>query len=267
MVLTYFTINDKIVQESLVALTQVSSPERKLESPVVVGGIAIQLHTQDLGILRPTSDVDLLFFPQMESYQAFAQGVGGQLQDVLRKHYQVQLKRSRGRPLFEVKVMNGQGNRAREQFFIHFDQVSPEKTERTLHISEREAQHAHELEYQNRILLVKKIEDIIPYKIKRARKTIKNPTIDVSPLERSLYDEAERGNWAVLAQAPVRTWMGHITQRQYECDSEGRKCADPKYILSKDLFDLSLLAQTIEGNPASFNVAYYLMAKKQLDDI
>jgi hypothetical protein len=266
MALLYFTIQDKIVKNALDSIYCPKYQSRR-ETPIVVGGIAIQLHCPEMpDALRPTSDIDLLYLPEINNYLHFSQGPANEISACLRaKGYQVQLKKSRNLPLYEVKVMNGQGNKAKEMFFIHFDKVSPEIEKRTGCISEREAENAIEMQTDNGYALVKRIEDIVPYKIRRINRIL-NKNEEGSPLEKSMADLADQGKWSELANTSLEPWLTHLIDAQNTLE-HGKKILPPSYVLSKDLFDICLLARKIEGNPEKFNRAYYAIAKQEVESM
>jgi hypothetical protein len=268
MVLLYFTTSDDIVKGALLSVFK-GQPEDKMKNPVIVGGVAIQLHCQDIHeALRSTSDMDLMYIPQIQNFQAFSNGIGKSIQsNLIEQGYQVQLKKIKDRPNYEVKIMNGQGNKAKELFFIHFDMPSPKSSAKTLYITEREVEHAIALDIgsANYPILVKRIEDILPHKLKRVNKIIS--TLDtVSSLEKVLFNLADQGNWKDVANAPMGQWLNYILEKQNQLDVNQRQL--PKsYTLNKDLYDICLLARKIEGTPGIFNKAYYEQAKQEVNSI
>lgn len=264
MAMLYFTINDTITTKTLESISSVTTAHKN-ESPIIVGGMAVQFHCKDSpDFLRPTSDVDIMYTPQIPNYNSFNTGIGGTLMSFLKNSgYQVQLKKVKDRTLYEVKIMNGQGAKAKELFFIHFDQISPDKISNAPHIIDRETANALEEEYIGKKLYIQRIEDIIPHKIKRIRKNMKI-TNDSSSLEKSLYEAAESGIWNNLANVPFQSWANLITEEQNSLSKENSP-RRVKYVINKDLYDVCLLAHKIESNPSVFNKAYFLQSKSELD--
>lgn len=263
MVLLYFTVLEKIVRESLAAVSAVSTTDSKA-SPVVAGGMAIHIHCSDYpDILRPTSDLDAAYLPGVESYANFGSGVGGQLQrELLNKGYQVQLKRGRGK--YEVKIMNGQGAQAKELFFIHFGNLPFEIRKRQYSTFEREAAHALNVNTgtDEKPLYVMRIEDIIPRKMKRLAKNLAPPSV-VDPMHHSLYQQAEKGEWDALTRISLSEWNDNLTRMQLGFPSD-QKNLPQNYVVNKDLYDLCVLARKIEGDPACFNRAYFITAMSEV---
>lgn len=266
MVLLYFTSLEQVVKNSLLAVAAVSEEESK-KSPIVVGGIAVQVHCgHEREQLRPTSDLDILYLPQITEYQDFCRGIGGELRRrLLPDGYQVQLKKSRSN--FEVKVMNGQGSKARELFFIHFDNLSPPLYARTKAISEREAENALRMPIPGTEteVYVKRMEDILPHKVRRLRKKLREAE-EQNPLLEMLCSYAERNEWGQLANLSFKEWLEGITQMQNSFPPT-QKVHPPLYSFNKDLYDVCLLARKIEGDPSQFNRAYYLQAKGEIEEL
>jgi hypothetical protein len=272
MVLSYFTVQDTIVQNAIKTLSQVDCKD-KSNSPILVGGIAVQLHSLDVpsstNLLRPTCDLDLLYMPDIDSYVDFERGIGGCFSKILKKEgYQIQLKKIKNRPQYEVKIMNGQGLKAKELFFIHFDKLGYELNAKTRFVSERESTNALEHEYNGGYILLKRMEDIIPHKIKRVRKGIVGG-FNVSPLEKALHKTAEQGDWASLANHTnlLSAWLDNILIQQNNLLLSDNHTPPREYTITKDLYDICLLARKIEGTHGAFNKAYYLNSKFEVDSI
>lgn len=267
MALVYFTIEDKIVKSSLVALSKSSRKSNSLVSPILTGGIALQIYCKDFNeFLRPTSDIDLIYVPRIMDFDEFSEGIGQKIQkNILKQGFQVQLKKIRNRFNYQVKVMDGQGKKAKGLFFIHFDQLSPELYKKTGFITLEEAKNSNSIQYEGHPLHIKKIEDMIPHKLKRLKKSIHYTGFD-SPLEESLFHNAENLEWGELAKIPLDNWLNNIIVMQNELTASVEPRSH-KYTINKDLYDLCLLSRYIEGNSGSFNKAYFLKSKKIIDSI
>ncbi len=265
MVLIYFNALEKIVKDSFTAVKDCTT-DSATTSPIIVGGMAIQVHCyQDQDLLRSTSDLDLLYLPRIESFQQFQDGEGGKILRAIRKSgYQVQLKKSRAN--YEVKVMDGQGNKAKQLFFIHFDCLSDELFAKTGYISQREVENAifHEQgEFAG--LYVKRLEDILPHKVKRVRGKIQAGA-QSNPLFGTLYQQAERMLWKNLAPLATKEWCNQIADMQNSFPSD-EKSHSPVYDVNKDLYDICLLARKIESSPGMFNRSYYLNSVREINSI
>ena len=177
--------------------------------------------------------------------------------------YQVQLKGSPTRNMYEIKVMNGQQNKAKELFFIHFGNqpYSAEEPDRQK-IFHREAANAVNVykDSENSPLYVVRIEDIIPRKIMRIHSHLdKSP----DPLHHSMYAQAESGDWEHLAQVSLDGWCEQLTIMQNGF-LPTQKTPPKDYVVNKDLYDICRLARAIESHPEKFNKSYYLNAKAEV---
>jgi len=263
MVLVHFTILEDVVRNSMDALSDISTQD-KSTSPIIVGGMAVQLHCPERKeLLRPTGDIDLLYLPRISDYQEFARGLGGEMQNALRaRGYQVQLKRTRSS--YEVKIMKGQQAKAQELFFVHFECL-PQGQQDNL-IDKREAENSVELGEREKSIYVIRIEDIIPRKIRRIRRVLEEQGEKADPLHRSLYKLADSGDWGKLAQYTLEDWCTAITTMQAGF-SISQKVPPRDYVINKDLYDLCLLARKVDGQPHLFNRSYYSVARSQIDAI
>lgn len=260
MVLQYFTLENKIVKDSLEAILN----SKKNEKLVIVGGMAVQFYCNDPRLRRPTSDVDILLKPNM-SFEEFINGFGKKIQEyIIRKKYQCQLKRARSAN--EVKIMDGQHNKAKQLFFIHFTRYSDEFLQKYDSISERELTHANELTIPDLDLrvYVKRIEDIIPHKLNRLKKYIE---LLEDPLKKTLVYSAEESDWDALAKfkGNLYKWNEEITLLQSKLEKEPQdRLTQACYIVNKDLYDIIILSIRIVLDKENFNFEYYISAKEEI---
>ncbi|MEK6839314.1 MAG: hypothetical protein AABX72_00055 [Nanoarchaeota archaeon] len=273
MVKVYFDAYEPIVQKTLeyVAELSASAPVAE-ERPVVVGGMAIQLYAfNQRPLLRPTSDVDILDVKN-RAYEIFSQGIGVEAARYFKKSgYQVQPKRARDEN--ELKIMKGQNAHAEELFFAHFTRYTPEMLELTGHVSIREAKNAREMSLpynSSKTVKVKLIEDMIPYKIRRVRRSLEALTKSgeaEEPLHQALLQSADNAEWESLIGINLPQWCENLTLMQADLQKEvnGSVTKKTKYKLNKDLYDLCLLSEVILNNPSLFNRAYYLSAKREVE--
>ena len=260
MVLLYFTLKDKIVKEAMGSLSPAG--KNRDECPVVVGGMAVQLHCQDMiDRVRPTSDTDVIYIPEINSYSDFSSGIGGEIAEHIKSHgYQVALKKVKHRPNCEVKIMDGQGNKAKERFFIHFDGV-PTNKPKSCNINKRQVENASEIGYSGSSVYVLRPEDILASKLKRLKRKMIDAG-DVSGLEQALFNTADSARWSELAKTPLEPWLDHIIDVQNSFPPE-QVTLPTRYVIDKDFYDICLLARKIEGTDGMFNKAYFANARNQ----
>jgi len=261
MVIQYFNINDIIIKDSIKAIATATSDNR-LISPLIVGGIAIQLHCRNQeNLFRSTSDIDLSYIPDIPDYSAFNQGLGTVIKNSLMvSKYQVQLQKVKNRAHYVVRIMNGQGNKAKELFFIHIDKTQTSQGTNANPIKLREIINSTEIHYEGNRIYVPRIEDIIPLKLKRIQTNIAKQS---SAIERALYSMAENGNWSQLSNISLTYWRDTILQSQNTITATKNELYR-NYHINKDLYDLCLLAQIIESSPHNFNQSYYLKSKSEI---
>jgi hypothetical protein len=258
MVLRFFTIDDVIYKNSINVVSSVTT-DSPYDSPVVVGGTAVQMYASKLNVselYRPTCDIDLHYLPSVSSWQEFSLGIGGQMEKLVKsKGYQCQLKK--GRNLYEVKIMNGQNNNAKELFFIHFDQDIGVTSD----VNKMQSENSDIFEFENKQLYIERVEDLLVRKIRRIGLNIKQ--ISASPVEGTIYLQAERGDWKSLSKYPSVDWVDNLTTMQNDFPDD-LHLPPKRYSVNKDLFDICLMSRYIEGFPGSYNKSYFLELKSIL---
>ena len=240
--------------------------------PVVVGGIAVQLYSEDSPeLLRETTDWDLIYPLRFDLFSDFEKKVIRSLRpDLTRIGYQTQGQRA-GKN-WAVKVMKGQGRKAQEVFFVNFDYPIPRLEEKEAKIIEREIKNSVLFEVDGEQIFVKSLEDLIPRKIRRIDDRLGSLEPEQEGFLRSLLIEAERENWRELAKVPLLEW-GSIIQtyqerlRQASERGEDLRSKPSAYIASKDLYDICLLSRAIESGKHPFNRTYYSSVKKEIEDL
>ena len=264
MGLIYFNVLEDIVQRTIASVGTVQRGLSSSQQPLVVGGMATQLHALAYPqLLRPTLDLDLTNCEDYSDFRDFSSKLGDPLLKEIRKRgYQAQIKN--GRLGYEIKVMNGQGDQAKELFFIHLDALpQPYREQEKIETRER-LRNAIILEVQGVPVYVTRMEDIIPRKLKRLREKKKEMT-DGDELLESLHSYAEQGRWDTLSTIPLEEWATRITESQNDFTRNKVTRPPARYVVSKDCFDICLLSRVIEANPAKFNKAYYLAVKQKLE--
>src|SRR3989339_1390951 len=261
MLFQYFNINDKIVEKSISSLAKVTDiPEN---SPIIVGGMAIQMHcSSDKEYLRSTSDIDLVYKPEINSYNDFSNGIGGKIKEQLDEtEFQSQLKKIKHRDKYVIKIMNGQGNNAKELFHMHIDKSPFTKNENIAKLDQLLMNTAVKYAVDNNYVFLPRPELIIARKLNRLKRKLNSSE---STLEKSIYNNAEHGKWGNVAKIPLHPWLDLIITQQNKITNE----KDKKYYnyhINKDLYDLCLLSHQIEGKPGFLNKAFYLQAKNEID--
>ncbi|MBS3162697.1 hypothetical protein J4467_02125 [Candidatus Woesearchaeota archaeon] len=267
MVLTYFGILDDIVQVSLKAVSGLdkNNLERR---PVIIGGMALQAYVQETlrkpELLRPTSDIDVMTIEPFRDFRDFDERVGEDLVSRIRKlGYQAQPSRIKHRNSYQIKVMRGQGNKARELFFINFDYPSdnvlsdPDFNEKR----RREIANANITRVGDIEVMTVRIEDILSDKKDRIQRAISHLPEDHEIYLRALSDIFQEGRWEELRGVPLEKWNDRILKWQNRFDDAGQIKKPWDYILNKDLYDVCLLMQVINREPRKFNRSYYLGIK------
>jgi hypothetical protein len=271
MAKNYFRITDGIVRSCLTTLPNLAEEDCH-KYPVVVGGIAVQLYSEDSPeLLRETTDLDLIYPLRFGSFSDFERKVIRSLRpDLARIGYQTQGQRA-GKN-WAVKVMKGQGRKAQEIFFVNFDYPIPRLEEKEARIIEREINNSVLFEVDGEQIFVKSLEDLIPRKIRRIDDRLRSLEPEQEGFLRSLLIEAERENWRELAKVPLLEW-GSIIQtyqerlRQASERGEDLRSKPSAYIASKDLYDICLLSMAIESGKHPFNRTYYSSVKKEIEDL
>jgi len=250
----YFGINDEILRDSLDSLSVF-----KEDRPLVVGGLAIQIHGKERErILRKTSDADLL--SENESFENFCEGTYKKIYSSLKeKGYQVYSKRGRGNNA--VKVVKNMNKPGQETFLLHWTLFPGEQYENFSDYIQRQKQFAEEVSYsgERESVLVASLEEILPLKIRRTF-THGNKREDlVGPLYESLVSNAKRGNWGTLASLPLTDLGRGLIRLQKRLKEKGPYTKERffTYKLSKDVYDLCLSARLIADSSIDFDKYRY----------
>ena len=250
----YFGINDKIVRDCLDSLHIVS------EKPVVVGGLAIQLHGSEREkILRKTSDVDLLVLSDL-SFDDFRQGAFQEVYPFIKRQgYHLVPKRGRGN--HAAKVTKNMNKKDQQIFLMHWTKFNPKYYDAFMDYIKKQINFSKDIEYNSQNLPVKtaSLEEILPLKIRRATIYGTDREELVGPIYSSLIENAKKGNWGTLASVPL-TEMGKgllRMQRKLEEKEPYTRERFSTYKLSKDIYDLCLASRLISDDMGSFEKDRY----------
>lgn len=252
----YFGINDKIVQDCLSSLDSLGKIK-----PLVVGGLAIQLHASEREkILRKTADVDLLALNN-EDFEHFKKNIYPIIHKDLRKRgYSPQMKRGRGNNA--ANVYKNPNKESQQKFLMHWTHFGPEQYKDFFDYVKRQLAFSQDVIYNSSKNSVRtaSLEEILPLKIRRAiiyggesKESL------VGPLYTSYIDNAKKGNWGVLASVPLGSLGEGLLRMQEQLEKKGPYIRERfgTYKLSKDIYDLCLASRVISDNPNSFDKSRY----------
>ena len=254
MIERYFKLDGPIVRDSVTALMFTEG------SPVVVGGLAIQIHAREMrSFWRNTPDLDLILPGNIE-YENFVSTVApGPTKFLKREGYQVQTKR--GRNNNTLKVMRNQNKPDAEEFLVHFTHFSPRVWENFQDYVERQIEFSKQMYFsssQDQVQTVA-LEEIIPLKLQRSIRYGTNRLDLVGPVYPTLIEHAKRGNWGHLAGMPIKDWRLTINKLQEESGKANplKLEREQTYKLSKDIYDLCLAARVISDSISTFDKDRY----------
>jgi len=268
MVERYFKLSDLPLKDSLTSLLFVGdSGNPNGVTPIVVGGVAIQIHAESYrALLRRTPDLDLLL-PDNIEYEEFIQKVTPRPMEFLKSEgYQVQTKR--GRLNNTLKVMRNQNKPNAEELLVHFMQFSPNVWNDFKDYVANQIKFSRQMTYSATGEKVQTValEELIPLKLQRTIKYGSNRSDLVGPVYSSLIMHAIRGNWGHLAGMPIGDWKETIHKMQSEAgiDDPLKLERVSTYKLSKDIYDLCLAARVINDSLSTFDKDRYEQNVKRI---
>lgn len=249
----YFKLEDPIVQASLESISHCGD-----EAPILVGGLAVQLHAEGRpAFSRGTPDADLLAFAP-QSYEAFAQHTAPQLTAFFKSRgYAIQPKR--GRLNNTLKVLEHQNKPNQKLFLMHWTQFSPEVYSDFQDYVAQQISFAKSftLRASGSVIRAVALEELLPLKVQRCRRYGTQRESVVGPLYSTLIENAEHGNWGTLAQLPLLDWKRGIEDMQERVMASGDANEIATYKLSKDLYDIGCAARVISDSITSFDKDRY----------
>lgn len=250
---TSFDLEDKIVLDSLASLSAVKDYE-----PVVVGGLAVQIHCRKKPeYLRDTPDLDILP-PENYHYEHFMMEVYPRVSEFLKDSgYQVQPKRGRGNHC--VKVMDGQNKPDSKTFFMHWTHFGSEVYDGFRDYVKKQISHSKTEKLGNLAKVrVAALEEVLPLKVRRAIRFGRDKLDVVGPLYDLLTTDAESGEWQNLASISLSKWKLKIEDMQRRLGKgltcEGKEIAET-YKLNKDLYDICLCSRVF--NEGLYGLDYF----------
>ena len=253
MTKTFFELHDDIVGNTLDSLDTLGEAK-----PIVVGGLAIQLHASHMsGLLRTTPDVDLLIHENVH-FDDFLTDIYPEPSRFLKDiDYQVQPKRGRGNN--SLKVMSGQNKKGSEHFLMHWTVFSPFLYEKMLDYIDRQIEFSENVKYSElrKDVKVASLEEIVPLKIQRSiRFGSGDMEAFVGPVYSSLIESARKARCGFLSSMPLQEWKEVIERMQdnirIKVGYNDSNLMGP-YKLTKDIFDLCLAARVISESPSKFD--------------
>lgn len=204
-----YTLKDKIVQDSLVKISQLNSVSQDALY-IVVGGIAIQSYAQYPELYRPTNDIDILVTKNIVPSD-FKTGVGKEISDYLTNQgYQNKQKKIH----YGYEIIASEKN---SELFIHLSKFSDVYLDRNRNWKYREFSNAKEIspaELGGCPLLVHRIEDIIANKSKRLRSL---ETIGfVNDVDLSEWQSLQNEEFESLGSANLRSKLKMIEEKEID---------------------------------------------------
>lgn len=250
----YFGINDEIVMDCLDSLYSFED-----HRPIVVGGLAIQIHGAEREkILRKTSDADLL--GSNETFEDFREGTFMEIYPFLRKKgYCVNPKRGRGNNAAQmIKNMNKSNQ---ESFLVHWTLFPRSGYDDFKDYIQKQKEFAKEIVYSKdrRPTLVASLEEILPLKIRRSITHGSKRADLVGPLYEILITNAKKSNWGTLANIPLTDLGSGLSSMQKRLKEDGPYIKErfSTYKLTKDIYDLCLSARLIADSSQDFDKDRY----------
>jgi hypothetical protein len=249
-----YTVCNKAVEDSLIATKRYRDRYRTMK-PVVSGGIADQLYTHPYypELMRPTHDLDLIVYPRL-SAETFRNDFGKNLADLL-PYYNPEI--SVLRHVFEVKI-----NENEDHFFIHSYKWTENGWNRQKKNIERQIANASPINIPNtkHAVYVVRPEDIIAGKLSRLDRVHQTQGIHID-MEYNYYTAIER-NWNLLDNNELQQWLSSLKKQKsalpsfYDRGKDAFIRALDDYVVSKDLFDISLIVRLASEKKIEFDEKY-----------
>ncbi|RLJ08237.1 MAG: hypothetical protein DRP13_02645 [Candidatus Aenigmatarchaeota archaeon] len=251
-----FTIKDKIVEDSLVAVSLYNQDQQSY-TVVVTGGIANQIYISNYfpELLRPTHDVDLIIYPKIDA-SFFRNNTGPFFAKELNRYNpEVNILRH----VYEIKTENEDG----DIFLVHSYKYTRNGWERQKRNIERQVSNANEIinPKTNKPLKIIRPEDLLFTKLSRIEK-IKNSLDFSDGLEKHYKDFIER-DWNRLAEIEIYIWLETLKKQKtrlpafYDRGEDEFKKELRRYTASKDMFDVSVISRLISEEKIEFDERYY----------
>lgn len=250
-----FTLKDRLVQESLKAVSNLNREQRDF-SLVQVGGFAVQLYCPDSTLYRPTNDVDLMCSSSF-TFKEFKEKIGTNIKDFLeKKGYVINFGKNR----YGYEIGSSEDS---NYFLIHVTKFAQAYLERHSKWKKREFKNARERkirEIGDNPVLVHRIEDVMANKARRIRKLKTRGHVfggDLTDWESFLNLEFEKlGNRNL--HSTLQKLLGFreelIAIKRENFSDNLTKIEE--YKVKKDLYDLSVLSKAIlEGE--EFDKEYF----------
>jgi hypothetical protein len=250
-----FTLKDGLVKCSLKKISEMNA-HNPWFSPILVGGLAVQLYTIKPEFYRPTNDADLMILEKISPGE-FRTNIGEEIsKDLQNKGYAVKLGKARYG--YEIRTRQG-----RQLFFIHLSKFSDSYMERHCHWKKREFENAKiiSLSKLGRYpLIVHRLEDILSNKARRLHKLEKGGYVYGKNLEewqKFLAKEFEELGKIDLGKKLENTKK--IRQNLVGIGPENfLKNIDllNYYKVIKDLYDIAVLSRTIIEGKEKLEYSY-----------
>lgn len=251
----YFGLESEIVRDSLDSLSHAK------REPLVIGGMAIQLHAREMPpYLRRTADLDLLDGNMNfeEFVGAFYNGASAFLRE---RGYKTAPKKGVGN---NALVLKKNPNRPDCQtFLIHLTKFNPRIYDAFFReYAQRQAENSLEVDYDRNRQIVRaaSLEEVIPLKLWRSTRFGTNRRDLVGPIYHLLIEDAKKQNWGQLARSlPLLDFKRQMDLMQDKISAHGISDRElvATYKLTKDIYDLILSSKVIADLMVDFNQDRY----------
>lgn len=255
----YFGLQSEIVRDSLDSLK--CAPK----SPLVVGGLAIQLHAREMpSYLRSTPDMDLVQENQNAEpgFDEFLADFYNHASEFFKgKGYRTVPKKGRGN---NALILTKNHNLPDSQtFLLHLTKFSPRLYEFFFKdYVRRQIDYSKEIVYDKDRKSVKaaSLEEVIPLKLWRSTRYATKMRDLVEPVYSLLIENAKRQNWGQLVNSlPLLDFKTQVDSMQNKINDEEpfNRELIATYKLTKDIYDILLSSRVISDSMVVFDHGRY----------
>lgn len=246
-----FTLEDKITQESLKAISRHSDFESL--KTAVVGGFLVQLYSEKIRLFRPTDDIDIMPTGILKG-QFFSDNIYSPISEEFKEYETKKERNSKG---FGIVLHENS-----VPFFIHYTKFTKNFLERNREWKEREFNNLVIIEPQmigGYPLIVQRIEDVLANKGRRINYIRKKYSL--TPRQRDRWDAFVEGQIEYLGDLDLINELERVKRKRKILrdyfdihNPQNPKEAIYQYKAMKDFYDIALLSRVIlEGHPFDLN--------------
>lgn len=255
-----FTLEDKVLQDSLAAVGSYSQKPQNQYKLLVLGGIANQLYAYPAfaNLMRPTTDLDLVANSPI-TYAAFRHELGRSLAQKLEK-YNPEIK-PRSHHTFQLSLKDQDG----DPLLIHIYRRSINRYNLEKNSIERQFSNANRLQIPNTssAVYILRTEDLLEQKIGVFSRLKRLERLHKIPKEfKELYEKIKKRDWIALANQDINSWLSELKKEKtrlpshYDHGHEAFQEALDHYCSFKDIFDICLLLKLAVNNSIDFDEDY-----------